>query len=92
MPFDRSIASKGLIRLKLVVNENGLRDHDYGHGAQLSIRQGWNDDCEMVQHNLSVEDLRDLQHLCDRALAAANAELLREVRNRHEVALLFPNL
>lgn len=57
-------------RISLAVNENGARDHDYGHGCNLAIREGWNEGCDFLHNTLSVNELRDLRHLIDRALDA----------------------
>jgi hypothetical protein len=62
-----------IIRLRVCVGNEGLRQHDYGHGADVYIRAGWNDGCEMVQNTLSVNELRDLRYLIDEALRAADA-------------------
>lgn len=61
-------------RLRVVVNESGARDHTYGHGAEIHCPTGWNDSCPIQTHTLSVEELRDLRHLLDRAIAAAEGE------------------
>ena len=61
--YDRQIG-----RIRLVVNDNGATDHNYGYGCLLQIREGWNDGCAMISNNMSVEELHDLRHLIDRAL------------------------
>jgi hypothetical protein len=58
-------------RIKLCVNRNGYLNHDYGYGCDLKIRAGWNDSCEIITNNLSVDDLRDLRYLIDCALLKA---------------------
>lgn len=52
-------------RIELEVHE--LRD---GGNAILTIPAGWNDSVEMVRNELKREELHDLRHLIDRALAA----------------------
>lgn len=64
--YDRTIG-----RLRVVVCENGAQDHTYGHGAIIQCPEGWNDDCPMQTHTVSVEELRDLRYLLDRAISAA---------------------
>jgi len=66
MTYDKQIG-----RIRLVVSREGMRDHDYGHGARIECPAGWNDSCPIVAHTVSVEELRDLRHLIDRALAAS---------------------
>lgn len=60
-------------RFRIAVNEDGARDHSYVHGVQLSIRTGWNPACEFIMSNLSIEELRDLRYLIERAIAAAES-------------------
>lgn len=67
--YDRQIG-----RICLKVSDDGAKMHDYSHGCSLYIRAGWNDSCEMVNNYLSVEELHDLRHLIDRALAAAESK------------------
>lgn len=59
-------------RLRVVVNDNGAFDHDYGHGAIVQCPDGWNDSCPVQTHTVSVEELRDLRYLLDRAIAVAD--------------------
>lgn len=73
MAFDRSSGSKGMVRLEVRVNDNGMKMHDYGHGAEVLCRAGWNDGCPMVALTMSVDELRDLRYLLERAIAAADA-------------------
>lgn len=68
MGYDRSCG-----RLRVTVNQNGAQQHDYGHGCEVICRAGWNDSCEMVAHTMSVEELRDLRHLIDRAIAHSDS-------------------
>ena len=62
---------KTLGRVRVVVNENGAKDHGYGHGAGICCRDGWNDSSSMVTHTMSIEELRDLRYLLDRAITLA---------------------
>jgi hypothetical protein len=64
-------------RLRVRVCANGARMHDYGHGVAVACRAGWNDGCPMVEHTMSVEELHDLRHLIDRAIAAVSPNLTR---------------
>jgi hypothetical protein len=64
--YDRTVG-----RLRVVVNENGAFDQQYGHGAIISCPTGWNDCCPIQTHTVSVEELRDLRYLLDRAIDAA---------------------
>lgn len=64
--YDRTIG-----RLRVVVNESGAKDHYYGQGCMIQCPEGWNDSCPIRTHTISVEELRDLRHLIDRAMAAA---------------------
>lgn len=64
--YDKTIG-----RLRVVVNENGVKDHVYGYGAVIQCPEGWNDSCRIQTHTVSVEELRDLRYLLDRAIAAA---------------------
>lgn len=65
---------KKIGRIAVAVNQDGIKNHDYGHGCEVSCLDGWNDSCRTLTHNMSVEELRDLQYLIGRALAAADAE------------------
>lgn len=60
-------------RITVDLNVNGTEDHNYGHGVRLSMQDGWNDNCETLEWSCSVEDLRDLNYLLTRAIAAAEA-------------------
>ncbi len=57
-------------RLRVTVNENGARDHSCAHGATVECPTGWNDSCQVQRHTVSVEELRDLRYLLERAIAA----------------------
>jgi hypothetical protein len=62
---------KRLGRLRVTINDNGARDHGYGHGATIECPDGWNAFCPVQTLTVSVEELRDLRYLIDRALAHA---------------------
>jgi len=55
-------------RLRLKVSRDGYLQHDYGYGCELEIRRGWNDGCQFEGNYLSIDDLKDLRYLIDRAL------------------------
>lgn len=61
-----------LNRLRVEVNENGLKDHAYSHGAKIMCPDGWNDSCRISTFVVSVNELRDLRYLLDRAIATAD--------------------
>ena len=61
-------------RLQVIVSRDGAKDHSYGYGAEVICRAGWSDSCPMVVHSMSVEELRDLRYLLDRAIAYADTE------------------
>ena len=63
--------NRKLGRFRVVVSEAGAKDYDYGHGCTFAYVNGWNVDCEVKDFALSVEELRDLRYLFDRAIAAA---------------------
>lgn len=63
---------KTIGRVTVVVNEDGAQRHDYGHGCTVACVKGWNDSCLVVEHTMSVEELRDLRYLLDRAIAMAD--------------------
>jgi len=65
---------KTMGRLTVTVSRDGAKMHDYGHGCEVSCVAGWNDSCPVVSHTMSVEELRDLRYLLDRAIAAADSE------------------
>lgn len=73
--------SKTMGRLTVKVSHNGATMPDYGHGCEVSCIAGWNDSCPIVTHTMSVEELRDLRYLLDRAIAAAD-EVKAEQRRR----------
>ena len=58
-------------RLCVRVSTEGARDHSYGHGVDISCPTGWNDSCPIQTFTVSVEELRDLRYLLDRAIDAA---------------------
>lgn len=62
---------KKINRLRVEVCNDGLRMHDYRHGVTLSLLDGFNEDCPIASHNLSIDELRDLRYLTDRAIALA---------------------
>lgn len=66
---------KTMGRITVEVSENGGTMHDYGHGCKVSCVAGWNDSCPTVDHTVSVEELRDLRYLLDRAITAADEAL-----------------
>lgn len=63
--------SKGIGRIQLQVDAESLKMHDYRHGCELKIVDGWNDSCPTLNNRLSVDELRDLQYLISRALKRA---------------------
>lgn len=67
-----SAYDKTIGRLRLVLSGDGARMPDYRHGVSISCPNGWNAACEVQTHTISVEELRDLRHLIDRALAVAD--------------------
>ena len=69
MSYDKQIG-----RLRVIVSTDGLRDHDYGHGAAIECPTGWNDSCPVQKHTVSVEELRDLRYLLDRAIDHADQQ------------------
>lgn len=66
--------SKGIGRLEVEVNREGARQHEYGHGAVIKCRSGWNDSCPIIYNTVSVDELRDLRYLIDSAIAYADNE------------------
>ena len=56
-------------RLSVSVSSDGGKMHDYGHGCTVACVAGWNDSCPTVEHTVSVEELRDLRYLLDRAIS-----------------------
>lgn len=64
---------KKIGRLRLFVNDEGMRDPNYGHGARIECPEGWNDSCPIQAHTVSVEELRDLNYLITRALAEVDS-------------------
>jgi hypothetical protein len=59
-------------RVSVSVSENGGEMHDYGFGCTVSCIDGWNDSCPKIKLTMSVEELRDLRYLLDRAIVAAD--------------------
>jgi hypothetical protein len=70
MAYDKAIG-----RHRLMVSNEGLTMHDYGHGAQIEYLDGWNEGCARPRMTLSVDELRDLRYLIDRALEAAGVRV-----------------
>jgi hypothetical protein len=66
--YDKTIG-----RIRLRVNREGYQNPDYGHGAEIICPTGWNDMCPLQTHTVSIEELRDLKHLIERALAQGDA-------------------
>ncbi len=66
MSYDKTLG-----RLRVRVSTEGARSPDYGHGADISCPTGWNDSCPIQTFTVSVEELRDLRYLLDRAIDAA---------------------
>lgn len=66
---ERRHYQKTIGRITLEVSREGYLGHDYGYGAQMKIPAGWNEASPIVTNNLSIEELRDLRYLIDRALA-----------------------
>lgn len=64
--------SKTMGRLRVDVGYNGGQQHDYGHGCTVACLDGWNDSCPTAKLTMSVEELRDLRYLLDRAIASAD--------------------
>lgn len=60
---------KKIGRIHLTVSRDGYQNHDYGHGAEIKCPTGWNDSCPIQAHTVSLEELRDLKYLIERALA-----------------------
>jgi hypothetical protein len=50
--------AKKIGRTRVIVNDEGLKMHDYGHGARIECIDGWNDSCPVVALTVSVEELR----------------------------------
>lgn len=67
--------NKQMGRLRVTVSRDGLRMHDYGHGATVECVAGWNDSCPIVTHTVSVDELRDLHYLLGRAIEASEKAL-----------------
>lgn len=57
------ITSKTIGRLQLDVRL------EHQGSSVLSVRDGYNDSCRWVENRLSVEELRDLRYMVDRAIA-----------------------
>ena len=71
-------------RLILEVDRDGLMQHTYSHGGSLKIRDGFNDSCQWVANKISVNELRDLRYMIDRAIAAAEEAITaHETAKRH---------
>lgn len=61
-------------RLRVRVGDEGLKQHSYGHGVQISCPDGWNDACPIQTHTISVDEMRDLHYLLGRAIEMAARE------------------
>lgn len=59
MSYDRTI---GRLRLRSDGDPANLA------AVTISVPDGWNDSCKILTLRLSVEELRDLKHLIERAL------------------------
>lgn len=70
--------SMSMGRLRVEVSYEGAIQHDYGHGCIVSCVDGWNDSCPTLKHRLSVEELRNLRYLLDRAIFHADDILRRK--------------
>lgn len=66
---------KRMGRLSIDMSEDGSKVHGYGHGVKVMCVDGWNDLCPTVALTVSVEELRDLRYLLDRAIAHAESPL-----------------
>lgn len=58
-------------RLSVHLNDEGSRQHDYGYGVNISMRDAWNDQCLIQTFTMSVNDVRDLHYLTSRIIATA---------------------
>lgn len=58
-------------RVSVDLNDNGAKQHSYAHGVTLKLDPGWDGQLPPLIWNCSVEDLHDIRHLVDRAIAAA---------------------
>ena len=66
---------KTLGRLTVEVTDDGGRLYDNFEGCRLSCVSGWNESCPTITFTMSVEELRDLRYLLDRAVATAEVSL-----------------
>jgi hypothetical protein len=66
------IYEKTIGRITVLVNAEGGKMHDYAHGCSVSCVSGWNDNCPTLSHIMSVEEMRDLHYLLERAITAAD--------------------
>lgn len=57
-------------RIKLVVRP----EYGSAHAVSLKIRDGWNESCSWKENTLSLEELHDLRHLVNRAIAASEIQ------------------
>ena len=74
-----SMYEKTVGNITLTVSRNGAQLTDYEYGCELRGLQGMRDlvqdkDEGMTRLRLSVEQLHDLRHMIDRALAAVERE------------------
>lgn len=67
MIYDRTMD-----RISVTVASEAAHDHTYSHGGTVQIREGFNEFSPMIINKLSVEEMRDLRYLLDRAIAAAD--------------------
>ena len=71
------VYQKTMGRVTVQVSDDGAKLHDYGHGCTVSCLNGWNDSCQTISHIMSVEELRDLRYMLDRAIAVADGVAAR---------------
>lgn len=66
--MDLPFYDKQIGRIRLVVTEDGYRIGG-SHAARIECPDGWNESCPILTHTVSLEELRDLRYLIDRALS-----------------------
>ncbi len=66
--FDKTI---GRMRLEY------YQDYGAGQCVVLSVRDGWNDSCPILENRLSLGEVTDLQYLLGRMIYAASALTMR---------------
>jgi hypothetical protein len=60
-------------RLLVDVSDDGGKMHDYRHGCTIAEVEGkWNEWYPPKGIQMSIEEMRDLRYLLDRAIAAAD--------------------